>query len=137
MTGFTKSEYLIFLLLTCTFIVGFIVEQNRLFDRPVKHDPKQSEKLTAFESAWKQRHQALKVKQVPVKPDASIRIININTAQKEDWEQLPQIGPTLAQRIIEYRSVNGPFSVIEQLLDVKGIGIKKLDLIRPYLVLSK
>ena len=48
--------------------------------------------------------------------------ININTASSSELEALSGIGPVLAQRILEYRSANGPFVSIERIKDVKGIG---------------
>lgn len=48
--------------------------------------------------------------------------ININNATIDDFDDLPRIGATLAERIVAYRDANGPFSTIDELLDVPGIG---------------
>lgn len=48
--------------------------------------------------------------------------VNINTATATELETLPRIGPTTAQRILEYREANGPFATIEDIQDVPGIG---------------
>jgi len=50
--------------------------------------------------------------------------ININTATIQELEQLPGIGPSLATRIVEYRSVQGPFTSPSEITAVKGIGDK-------------
>lgn len=53
---------------------------------------------------------------------SDITLININSANSENLERLPNIGATLASRIIEYREENGPFTDPSQLMEVYGIG---------------
>ena len=56
--------------------------------------------------------------------------VNINTATKNELDQLPGIGPSIAQRIIEYREENGNFQKIEDVQNVKGIGDAKYEEIK-------
>ena len=58
---------------------------------------------------------------------ASNGLVNINTADQALLDTLPGIGSSLAQRIIQYREVNGPFGAIEDLKDVSGIGDKNFE----------
>ncbi len=53
-------------------------------------------------------------------------LIRVNSAGVSDLERLPGVGPVLAQHIVSYRESNGPFSVVEDLLAVPGIGEIKL-----------
>jgi len=57
-------------------------------------------------------------------------LININTATLEELDSLPGIGPTIAQRIIDYRTENGAFSTIEEIMDVSGVGPATFDEIK-------
>jgi competence protein ComEA len=51
--------------------------------------------------------------------------VMINRATVKDFESLDGIGPVLANRIVSYRKINGPFAAVEDLLKVPGIGQSK------------
>ena len=55
--------------------------------------------------------------------------ININTADAHTLTMLPGIGEVLAQRIVDYRTQNGPFRSVDELKNVSGIGDGKLEAI--------
>ncbi len=56
--------------------------------------------------------------------------VHVNVADAADLEGLPGVGPVLAERIVAYRAEHGPFTAVEDLLDVPGIGEAKLAAIR-------
>jgi competence protein ComEA len=61
---------------------------------------------------------------------AAAGMININTATATELEALSGIGEVLAATIVEYRTQNGPFASVDDLLDVSGIGPATLEEIR-------
>ena len=63
-------------------------------------------------------------------PPSAGQKINLNLSTAEDLESLPGIGEVLAQRILEHRESNGPFTSVDQLLEVSGIGESRLEDIR-------
>lgn len=63
---------------------------------------------------------------------ASPAPVNINTADAEQLDALPGIGPVTAQAILTWRADNGSFSSVDQLLEVSGIGDATLADLRPY-----
>ena len=67
---------------------------------------------------------------------ASIQKIDINRAESWLLDALPGIGEVMAQRIVEYRSTNGPFQRIEDLLKVSGIGSATLENMRDFITVS-
>ena len=62
--------------------------------------------------------------------------VNINKATITELTQLPGVGESLAKRIIEYRNINGKFKSIEDLKNVSGIGEKKLENLREYIIIK-
>lgn len=58
------------------------------------------------------------------------RGIDLNRSSVAELEELPGVGPVLAARIVAFRETNGAFNVVEDLLDVGGIGEAKLDAMR-------
>lgn len=63
-------------------------------------------------------------------------VVDVNTADSAALQTLPGIGEVLAQRILDRRSADGPFTAVEELLEVKGIGESTLEAIRPYITLG-
>lgn len=62
-------------------------------------------------------------------------VVRINTADITELQRLPGVGPSTAQKILDYRAQIGRFTSPEQLDDVKGIGPAKLEKMRPFVSL--
>lgn len=63
-------------------------------------------------------------------------VVNVNAATAEELSLLPGVGPAKAQAIIRYRTEHGAFKRVEDLSQVKGIGEKQLERIRPHVALE-
>jgi competence protein ComEA len=58
------------------------------------------------------------------------RLLDLNTATVAQFDELPGVGPVLAQRIVEYRTAHGSFGKVEQLREVDGIGESRFQRLR-------
>jgi competence protein ComEA len=62
-------------------------------------------------------------------------LVNINTGSETELESLPGVGPVTAQAIVQYRTDNGPFTSVDELVEVSGIGDATLAKIAPFVTL--
>jgi len=74
---------------------------------------------------------ALAKKKPPAHP------INLNSASAAELQQVPGIGPSTADKILEMRKSYGAFKSVDDLLAIKGIGPKRLEKMRKYLTVGK
>lgn len=65
--------------------------------------------------------------------ETSSQKININTADEEELENIPGVGPSLAKSIIDYRKENGRFTSIEDIKNVSGVGESKYKKMEEYI----
>lgn len=62
-------------------------------------------------------------------------VVRLNSAGEQDLQRLPGVGPSTARKILEYRAAHGGFRRVEELMEVKGIGPKKMSKMAPFLAL--
>ena len=62
--------------------------------------------------------------------------VNVNKAEEDQLTLLPRVGPALAARILEFREENGKFESPEDLMLVRGIGEKTMELLAPFVTTS-
>ncbi len=70
-------------------------------------------------------------------PKSADVVVDVNKASAAELTQVPGIGNALAKRIVEFREKNGPFSKVEDLVKVQGIGEKSILRLAPHLTVSK
>lgn len=70
-------------------------------------------------------------KKPPAKP------LDLNTANAEQFEQLPGIGPATARAIVRFREKSGPFQRVDDLLAIHRISKSRLDKLRPFVTINK
>ena len=75
------------------------------------------------------------IKKISSNKSCTLRV-NINSANEQELNNLPGIGPKLAKRIIEYRFIHGSFESLDEIRAVKGLGAKKFSQIENYLTVQ-
>jgi len=90
---------------------------------------------------WQQRRPPLRIEPGSLPPSAqweamlqAAKQIDLNRATASELERLPEIGPSLAQRIVEHRKTHGPFRTAEELQEVPGIGPKTYERLQEYVI---
>lgn len=132
LANFTAQERLVLIFLSTTLVVGGIVKLTKFQQTPALQIKTKS--IYSEMADYKRVSHELNsgVVSDSIKPNIepiakSGGVININQATTADLQQLPGVGPTLADRIIAYRTEHGPFAQIEDLTQVKGIGTKMFE----------
>ncbi len=137
--GLTKSEAAILLFLSLSLILGGSVKMFHLDRTAHDFDFTASDEFFAAASAKIDSILAYEedsldnsiVRKAGATPEADVAV-NINLATIDELTALPGVGRATARRIIDYRTANGRFNSADELLNVKGIGKKKLEQMRPH-----
>jgi competence protein ComEA len=74
--------------------------------------------------------------QAPNQAAAPATLVNLNTATVAQLDTLPGIGAKLAERIVDYRTKNGPFKKVEDLMNIPGIGEKNFLKLKPLITVT-
>ena len=69
--------------------------------------------------------------------DGPAGLVNINNADVAELDTLPGIGPSTAEKIVEYRETNGPFATIDEITSVSGIGPAKFEQIQDFITVGE
>jgi competence ComEA-like helix-hairpin-helix protein len=106
---FTTAERRILAVLAILLGLGYVVDLLGVRRTPVHPPPDPPQRLPPLEES-----------------PFEMGLLDLNEADVRALQSLPGIGPSLADRIVEYRDQRGPFSSVEELLNVRGIGPKTL-----------
>jgi competence ComEA-like helix-hairpin-helix protein len=141
--GFTRNEIKVLIFLVSTFLFGLGIRWYQGTTRTPIANPDQFD-YSVSDSIFSERSKNAvdpppgapatmqPGKKSPLKP----RSVDINTATRIQLMQLPGIGEKYADRIIRYRTERGRFHSVEELVNVSGIGTKRLERLRPYITVQ-
>jgi comEA protein len=137
MLNLTRQERVVIQFLVLFFVIGSGIRlyQGWLAARNTIEFPESSQEAAEFRNEAAQVDSMYWAKEVTTGMADKVRI-NLNSATLEDLMKLSKIGKVNAQRIIDYRSEHGHFTSVDELLNVKGIGKKTLEIIRGEITLE-
>jgi comEA protein len=128
MWGMTRAERGVILFLVAGLLLGMGVWWFRSDVQPLpmikEETPRSSERS----------HQSIETDEAGF-THSPIYPISINRSTSQELQNVPGIGPVTAGRIIDFRIQNGPFRSLGDLMEVKGIGSKTMEKIKPYIKL--
>jgi competence protein ComEA len=133
MFGFTRKEQNVLLFLSVSYLAGGAIKVYQDHWQPLPVIPRESiptpapapELITGSASG------------VSMDDQEAFSTVSLNTGTKADLERIPGVGAVTALRILSYRNLNGGFRSVDELLNVKGIGPKKMQKIRPYITIQR
>jgi competence protein ComEA len=138
--GFTHNEVKVVLFLSVAFLAGLGI---RWYDDAARKQSAVPFDYARADSEFATRSKALasfapadhvETNAAPQrKPAPTPENIDLNTASSAQLTRLPGIGPSYAARIVAYRTEHGTFKTVDELENVKGIGRKRLEQIRPFI----
>jgi comEA protein len=129
--AFTKNEQKVFLFLSFIFLSGVAITVYKTYVVP---SPAQQFDYAVSDSIFLERSRVLADDSLLSSAARGvIQKVNINSATKSELMSLPGIGEATAERIILYREEHGTFKKISDMKNVKGIGEKKFDNLKPYI----
>ena len=138
---FTDKESVAIGFLAITFIIGMGINYIRdgiAEDRLEEAIPLMLKEIAEFEktSAMLESRISEEERSISLNEYGSLRAIEINKAGFEALTLLPGIGSVIAERILTRRNNEGPFEMVEDLLSIKGIGVKKFAKIEKFIVMG-
>jgi comEA protein len=140
--AFTKNEQRIFLFLSVVFLAGVSVKAYKAYFSP---QPVRQFDYSASDKEFEERSRYLNNPSPAAdsgragtsRPGkGNVKVIDLNTATRDELLSLPGIGESIAEQILIYRDEHGGFTSVDQLRKIKGIGIKKLEKLRPRVVIK-